>query len=37
MSWTYNFKPGDTINLNIIRGQEEIEISLVLDRALDLN
>lgn len=37
MSWTYNFKPGDTINLNIIRGQKEIEISLVLDRALDLN
>ena len=37
MSWTYNFKPGDTINLNIIRGQEEIELSLVLDRALDLN
>ena len=37
MSWTYNFKPGDTINLNIIRGQKEIEKSLVLDRALDLN
>jgi len=37
MSWTYNFKPGDTIRLNIIRGQEEIEISLVLDKSLDSN
>jgi len=33
MSWTYNFRPGDIIRLNIIRGQEEIEMSLVLDKA----
>ena len=32
ISWTYNFRPGDTIRLNIIRGQEEIEVSLVLDK-----
>jgi len=35
ISWTYNFKPGDTIRLNIIRGQEEIEVSLVLEKEID--
>jgi len=31
-SWMYNYKPGDLIHLGIIRDQEELEISLILDK-----